>query len=184
VLTTLFAWLIMSMLVGAFLATVLDVRTTPMTAQTLGLLIGLPVSFVCYWWSVGRFIAPNDVSMSKLVTVASLDRRTEAETVKLFLENQGVDVYLVDDSLAWFASNARAVRIQVLQPQAERLVDEFRQRKSHDTQEANLPDITFDCDECGQTLSYSANRRGGVETCPNCGDYVDVPDSSSPNQGA
>ena len=174
----------MSMLVGAFLATVLDVRTTPMTAQTLGLLIGLPVSFVCYWWSVGRFIAPNDVSMSKLVTVASLDRRTEAETVKLFLENQGVDVYLVDDSLAWFASNARAVRIQVLQPQAERLVDEFRQRKSHDTQEANLPDITFDCDECGQTLSYSANRRGGVETCPNCGDYVDVPDSSSPNQGA
>jgi len=37
-------------------------------------------------------------------------------------------------------------------------------------------EITFECDECGNLMTFPGSRRGGVETCPNCHEYVDVPD--------
>ena len=39
-------------------------------------------------------------------------------------------------------------------------------------------DVRFLCEECGESIVFPAQRRGHVETCPNCGDYVDVPDDA------
>ena len=38
------------------------------------------------------------------------------------------------------------------------------------------PDVTFDCEECGQSVTFPGARRGGVETCPICNEYIDVPE--------
>ena len=37
------------------------------------------------------------------------------------------------------------------------------------------PNLTV-CSECGKQISFPGKRRGGVETCPYCRQYVDVPD--------
>jgi membrane protease YdiL (CAAX protease family) len=36
-------------------------------------------------------------------------------------------------------------------------------------------DITFACQDCGKNITFPRERRGGVETCPYCFNYVDVP---------
>jgi hypothetical protein len=36
-------------------------------------------------------------------------------------------------------------------------------------------DITFACQECGKVITFPIDRRGAVETCPYCFNYVDVP---------
>ncbi len=38
--------------------------------------------------------------------------------------------------------------------------------------------ITFPCQECGKLIVFPADSAGRVETCPECGRYVDVPDKS------
>ena len=36
-------------------------------------------------------------------------------------------------------------------------------------------EITYPCDECGKDITFPGDRRGHVEICPECGEYVDVP---------
>ncbi len=38
-----------------------------------------------------------------------------------------------------------------------------------------VADITFACQECGRSITFPGERRGRVEECPECGNYVDVP---------
>ncbi|MBC8354731.1 MAG: DUF2007 domain-containing protein [Planctomycetes bacterium] len=120
--------------------------------------------------------------MDKLVTIATFDFPAEAQTIKLLLEEQGIEVFLADDSLVgmnWFLANAvGGAKLRVLESYAERarqFVEEYRQtsRQSH---EFELPAVDFDCEECGHALTFPGQRRGGVETCPHCNQYVDVPE--------
>jgi membrane protease YdiL (CAAX protease family) len=37
-------------------------------------------------------------------------------------------------------------------------------------------DVTFACQECGASVTFAGDRCGHVETCPECGSYVDVPE--------
>ncbi len=121
--------------------------------------------------------------MERLVTIATFDFPAEAETMKLLLEEQGFDVFLADDNLVranWFLSNAvGGAKLQVLEPKAAlaaRFVEEQRRSARQRSDGSNEPHITFDCEECGRALSVAGSRRGGVETCPHCHAYVDVPD--------
>jgi hypothetical protein len=118
--------------------------------------------------------------MDKLVTIATFDSPAEAQAMKFLLEEQGFEVFLADDKLALTLSNAvGAAKLQVLESKAQlaaRFVEENRQRARRRSHGSDKPDITFACEECGQTLCVPGNRRGGVETCPHCGEYVDVPD--------
>jgi membrane protease YdiL (CAAX protease family) len=38
-----------------------------------------------------------------------------------------------------------------------------------------VADVTFDCQECGRSITFPGERRGHVEECPECHNYVDVP---------
>ena len=38
-----------------------------------------------------------------------------------------------------------------------------------------LAEVTFACQECGRSITFPGGRRGHVEACPECGNYVDVP---------
>jgi predicted RNA-binding Zn-ribbon protein involved in translation (DUF1610 family) len=122
-------------------------------------------------------------SMEELVTVATFEFAPEAEAVLLLLEKNGIDVFLQDVNAAstWGLTNAiGGVKLQVPISQsklAQELVEEHREnvrqrRLSKDDED----DIVFPCEECGMTISFPARRAGGVETCPHCGKYVDVPE--------
>jgi len=123
------------------------------------------------------------ILMDELMTVATFEYPAEAEAVMLLLENNGVEVYLQDVNTAslWGLTNAiGGVKVQVPVTQfklAQQLVEEhresLRQRRLKTNEE---DDIVFPCEECGMTISFPARRAGGVETCPHCGKYVDVPE--------
>ncbi len=40
-------------------------------------------------------------------------------------------------------------------------------------------EVTMVCEECGKSISFPARRRGHVETCPCCFNYVDVPEGAA-----
>ncbi len=116
--------------------------------------------------------------MSKLVTIAAVQMVAEADLIKSTLEEHGLEVYLADDNLIamdWLLSNAvGGVKVQVAAKDAEaarEIVEQIQKRKPNDA-----PPVVFDCQDCGQRLEFPGLRRGGVETCPRCGSYVDVPE--------
>jgi len=52
-----------------------------------------------------------------------------------------------------------------------------RSQAAAETSETNhYTPIDFVCEECGKDISFPGHRRGGVETCPECKQYVDVPE--------
>jgi hypothetical protein len=119
--------------------------------------------------------------MDKLVTIATFDLPSEAQSMKLLLEERGFEVFLADDNVVrvnWFLANALGgAKLQVLESKAQlaaQFVEECRNRAVAD--KAGKPEVKFDCEECGKPLAFPGIRRGGVETCPHCFEYIDVPE--------
>ncbi len=120
--------------------------------------------------------------MDKLVTIATFDFPVEAEAAKLFLENDGIRAFLADNNLVgmnWFLSNAvGGAKLQVAARDADQASEILERHKASNakTQETVVQeDIHFACQECGKSISFAGERRGHVEECPHCGEYVDVP---------
>ncbi len=121
--------------------------------------------------------------MNNLVTLASFDFPVRAEAQKLFLESHGITVYLTDANtvgMDWLLSNAvGGMKLQVAAEDAQRatqLLEDFHMPQTPGREGPSNEEITFPCDKCGKNITFSTNRCGHVETCPHCGDYVDVPD--------
>lgn len=115
--------------------------------------------------------------MDKLVTIATYDRSSLANLAKSTLESEGIQCCLQDDNIVamnWLWSNAvGGIKLQV------NARDEVVARRLLETVEPprlDSSDVVFLCEDCGASLRFPGQRRGGVETCNNCGAYVDVPD--------
>lgn len=112
--------------------------------------------------------------MARLVTIANFDRSGPAYVLKLQLEDAGFTPFISNENMIgvdWYG----AVKIQVPEPEAKaaaKFVADFESRHFAKGE----PDIRFRCTECGKELVFPARRRGGVETCPFCHEYVDVPE--------
>jgi hypothetical protein len=122
--------------------------------------------------------------MQELVTVGVFQFVAEAELMQSTLEAQGIQAYLANEhiiSMDWLLSAAvGGVQLQVAQADAataEQIVREFQcKHKNRALRGANQPALTFACENCGRTISFPGSRAGGVESCPHCGKYVDVPE--------
>lgn len=122
--------------------------------------------------------------MSKLVTVATFEHVIEADALKMELENEGFQAFVTDDAVVSnfsILSNAvGGVKVQVPESQAKMAKsivakhENFRQIRKE--RKASMPDVSFDCEECGKPLTFPGARRGGIESCPHCNEYIDVPD--------
>ena len=119
--------------------------------------------------------------MSEVVTIATFRFVAEADLVRAAIEQAGIEVFMVDDNLVamdWLLANAIGdIKLQVAPEDAEsalQIVDSCRNHRA--TLNANAPEVIFACENCGGTLKFPGLRRGGVETCIHCGEYVDVPE--------
>ena len=124
--------------------------------------------------------------MEELITVATFDFRVEAEAHKLLLERVGVRAFLADDNLVgmdWFVSNAvGGAKLQVAQSDAKRATEILAQHRAAKTKaQEGFPkeDVTFACQDCGKSITFPGERRGHVEECPYCGNYIDVPENGA-----
>lgn len=112
--------------------------------------------------------------MARLVTIANFDRTGPAYVLKLYLEDAGFTPFISNENMIG-VDYLGAVKIQVPEQEAEaaaKFVSKFDERDSN----VGEADIHFRCSECGRAISFPARRRGGVETCPFCHEYVDVPE--------
>lgn len=57
---------------------------------------------------------------------------------------------------------------------ADNAADQPARRAENRGEEA----VAFLCEECGENIMFPAERCGYTETCPHCGSYVDVPEST------
>lgn len=122
--------------------------------------------------------------MRELVTVGVFHFVAEAELMQSALAEQGITSYLANDniiSMDWLLSAAvGGVQLQVAREDAaaaERIVSEFQcKQKARRQSDGADQQLEFDCENCGERIAFPRSRAGGVETCPRCGRYVDVPE--------
>jgi membrane protease YdiL (CAAX protease family)/predicted RNA-binding Zn-ribbon protein involved in translation (DUF1610 family) len=119
----------------------------------------------------------------QLVTIATFDLAAQAETPRLLLEQEGIRAFLADDNLVraiWFLANAvGGTKLQVATADAERarkILEHYQVAKQSSPVGLGKTSVPFACEECGESITFPAERCGHVETCPSCGAYVDVPD--------
>lgn len=115
-------------------------------------------------------------------TVCAFERLGEANTCCALLDQFGIQAQLVQISGAnpFLPNAADGVVVQVPCSDIERarkIIDEYHSIKEERC-EARSQDgnITFECQECGAEITFPMHRQGGVEVCPHCGEYVDVPE--------
>lgn len=122
--------------------------------------------------------------MHNLVTVGVFQFVAEAELMQSSLEDQGIPAYLTNDhiiAMDWLLATAvGGVKVQVAKEDAEaalQLINEFHSKqRNRRVTNTILPNLVFDCENCGRKIEFPSARAGGVETCPLCGKYVDVPE--------
>ncbi len=126
---------------------------------------------------------PENPTGKELFTVATFDHRAMADVCRVAIEQEGIAVFIADDHLVggvnFLLSNAvRGIKVQVTDTDARRAMEIWHRTKpAAETNEfGNDTPVEFDCEECGKFLSFPGRRRGYVETCPHCGEYVDVPE--------
>ena len=127
--------------------------------------------------------------MDKLITIAAFDFPADAETRRVVLEQEGIRTFLADGNLVgtdWFYANAvGGAKIQVAESDVERARQVLAEYAApeHEASEESLPeDVSFACQECGKSITFPGDRCGHVETCPECGSYVDVPNHPDGSQ--
>lgn len=119
--------------------------------------------------------------MSELVTVEAYSTPTEAEVDRTFLEREGVRAYVADAEILamdWLLGAAvGGVKLQVAAADVQRARELLQSlRAERQAKESKLPDIEFTCEDCNELIRFPGKRAGGVESCPKCNAYVDVPE--------
>ena len=121
--------------------------------------------------------------VDELLTIATYDLPAMAEIARLVLEEEGIQTFLADENFvatSWFLSNAvGGAKLRVASSDALRAVEILDACRGSDSEPRNDDGdraITFACEECGEQITVPAERRGHVEVCPLCGEYVDVPE--------
>jgi hypothetical protein len=123
-----------------------------------------------------------------LVTIATFDHRAMADVCRVALAQAGISVFVADDNVIGgfnvLLSNALGgIKVQVAKRDVERalrVVEDARGRgalaASDERSDVPFDPIRFECEECGKPVAFPADRRGKVEVCPHCHEYLDVPE--------
>ncbi len=118
------------------------------------------------------------------MTVARYETREEAQTDAELLAEHGLRPRIVGEETgpANVEGPARVppIELQVSEQvafAAGQMLHALDPPEQEDQTERDVSkeDVVFRCEECGAMLQFPADRRGKVDVCRHCGDYVDVP---------
>jgi len=124
--------------------------------------------------------------MADLVTIARYDNIMEAESVRLALDHAGIAAYL--EGVNFVANNfmmANAIggiKLQVADADvaaAEQVLSESERSFAANKPDTAGSEIIFNCSECGESIRFGAELAGNCEVCPECHEYVDVPEANT-----
>ncbi len=115
-----------------------------------------------------------------LVQITSFPNISEALLCQSVFRSHGIESYLDNEGgagagLHW-VNSVRGIKVLVASPDAEAAAGMLADVNEKLQQADNSAPITFSCEECNAEITFPGNRRGHVETCPKCQEYVDVPD--------
>lgn len=115
-----------------------------------------------------------------LLQLVSYAHVAEAHLCQSVLREHGIESSLENEAAIgvnqlW--SNAvGGVKVFVLRDDLPRATELLVSARAAMEARASQGPITFHCEECNAAITFPGNRRGHVETCPKCHEYVDVPD--------
>jgi hypothetical protein len=148
-----------------------------------------PTRYINAGWFEDEEIAEetfNETDADRIVEVCSAANSAEAGFLCDVLADKGIRVEMVGAALGSAAGllplgETTLPRIWVREGDSRRaheIVNDVndRRRATGRYPARDDEDVEFPCQECGIMLSFPAASRGFVETCPACGNYVDVPD--------
>jgi hypothetical protein len=112
----------------------------------------------------------------------------EADIVSAWLADQGINAHVTNRNPAMnlyvpSVVSPKGIEVFVVDPdQAERakalVHDHLEQRKEKTDKPASGRTIEAVCEECTVVTRFPFQQRGTVQTCPHCGQYIDVPEAS------
>lgn len=111
----------------------------------------------------------------------------EAQLIVAWLDEHGVEATIPGRQstgvLAFGITDDEGVGIYVANEQSARqaqglLAEHDRQQAAVAARASGVTEIKTRCEECNHVVSFAVELAGSVQTCPNCGAYVDVPDGS------
>ncbi|MDB5386488.1 MAG: hypothetical protein JWM11_2134 [Planctomycetaceae bacterium] len=117
----------------------------------------------------------------------------EATLLCQALEGAGIAAHVIDDATqagVWLGGlvpepNKTQIWIERADAEAARVFLADYERRAVELSQADSPSvasgvplIAVTCDACGKTSQFSANLKGSVQSCENCGAYLDVGEST------
>jgi hypothetical protein len=129
---------------------------------------------------------PPPEDTEKLVEIARLHNQSDIDRSVAALEQAGIRFFAAEDDspgAQWFgAPPIPIVRFHVVEADADRAIEILQTQgaepptgtlsRRHDPRTV----VEFRCDSCSEVVSFPGTKRGSVQSCPHCGEYVDVPD--------
>jgi hypothetical protein len=118
------------------------------------------------------------MSADKLDVLISVPSEIEAAAIISVLSERGIEATATGGLTAGFKAEAPgAVNVLVANADAERaklVLDEFRTEPITPEQAGGT--IFFECESCHEQVSFPGSARGTIESCPECGEWLDVPE--------
>lgn len=118
------------------------------------------------------------------MTIVRYEDRLLAEADAEYLRQSSIQATLAFGGAgkpAWFSGpNVVCIELQVPAADARRAEQILREKEPAliqiEPQRNTSADVTFACDDCGETITFPGKLRGKVEVCPHCQSFVDVPE--------
>lgn len=118
------------------------------------------------------------MSTNNLDVLVSVPSEIEAAAIVSVLSERGIEATATGGLTAGFKAEAPGeVNVLVSAADAERakqVLDEFRTEPVTPEQAGGV--IFFACEACEKQVSFPGSARGTIESCPECGEWLDVPE--------
>lgn len=117
-----------------------------------------------------------------MISVYNASSVEHADIVVAWLEEMGISAFvknrLMAGGYATLAVAPRGVEVCVADPseaeKAKKLLAEHDQSLEERRRETHERVVPVQCDKCGKLTDFPGELFGTVQTCPSCGEHVDV----------
>jgi hypothetical protein len=110
------------------------------------------------------------------VAVYDAANDVDAQLLCNLLNEAGVEAYITEDDaqVGQFLKPQVWVDRSAIDRAKPILQDHERRQQPQETAQADDAVVESVCEECGKRTAFSASQEGTVQTCPQCGAYMDV----------